>query len=330
MAILSREEFESDIAHGRFAAVYLLLGSESYLVRRAVALLKQKAVPEEARAFNLVELTGGSGSASIIVHEANTFPFLSERRLVLVSRIDETPAEEQDVLLRYFSSPQAKTVLALCAEEMDRRTVFYRRLAELASVVEFKKLKGPELERWASAQLSRRGCRISPSALSRLVDLAGADLSSLMNEIEKLLLYAGSEKQIGDAEIDLLAPASRKHGVFEMTAAIGRKDRKNALRLLGNVLESGEAPLAVLGAMARMFRQIIIAKELLAAGRPAAEIGRAAQVPDFVLADFIKQVHLTDLDVARQTYRELALLDRRFKSSGADERMLLEKLICSL
>jgi DNA polymerase III subunit delta len=324
------DQLEFEISRGKFCPIYLFLGQEEYLLRQAIVGLKEKAVPAEARSFNVIVCSARDAGADRIIAEANTYPMMSPRRLVLVTDIHELPPEELEAISAYAASPQVKTVLVLVAPEVDRRTSFYKRMSDLACVVEFAKLKGAGLERWAESQLSRRGYRIAPLALKKLVDFAGSDLLTLASEIEKLILYSGKEKQIQDSAVDLLVPASRQHGVFELTGAMGRRDRKTALRLLGNLLESGEPPLVLLTMMARHFRQVIIAKELLAEGRQAREIGRIAQVPEFALAEFLRQAQNFELDMARNLYQRLARMDRSFKSSSPDERMMMEQLICSL
>ncbi|MGA2260391.1 MAG: DNA polymerase III subunit delta [Acidobacteriota bacterium] len=330
MPTITFDEFEFDLGRGRFFPVYLFLGPEEYLVRLAISALKEKALAPEALAFNFVECSAQDTPAARIVAEASTFPLMSPRRLVLATDINELPADGQERVAAYAGNPQEKTVLVLIAADLDRRTAFYKRMAECACVVEFAKMKGVSLERWAGNHVSHRGFRISPAALKRLVDLAGSDLLMLAHEIEKLILYAGKEKQIQDATVDLLVPASRQHGIFELTAAVGRKDRTAALRLLGNLLETGEPPLVIVSMMARHFRMILIAKELLAEGRQPREIGRVVQVPDFVLQDFLRQAKALEPDMARNAYLRLAHIDSRFKSSSPDERMLLEQLVCSL
>lgn len=310
--------------------MYLFLGQEEYLLRQGISLLKEKTVAAEAQAFNVIACSARDVDAARIVAEANTFPMMSPRRLVMVTDVQELPVEGHEAIAAYAAAPQAKTILALIAPDLDRRTSFYKRLAECACVVEFVKLKGAALERWAENLISRRGYSITPSALRKLVDLAGSDLLTVAGEIEKLILYAGNEKQIRDSTVDLLVPASRQRGIFELTATLGRRDQKNALRLLGNLLESGEPALMLVTMMARHFRQLIIAKELLAEGRQAREVGRVAQVPDFVLAEFLRHAQAIEAETARKMYRRLARIDHSLKSSRSDERMLLEQLICSL
>lgn len=330
MPILSLFELESEISQGRFRLVYLFLGPEEYLIRQALAQLKEKALTAEARAFNFTEHSGDEGQIAEIVKSANTFPMLSPRRLVLVTEVEKLYEQDQEKLVAYAADPQKRTVLVLVAGDLDRRGKLYRRLSEFAAVVEFSKLKGAALERWADNFVSRRGFRISTIGLKKLLDLAASDLLALTNELEKLMLYAGNTKQIPDAAVDELVQTCRHHRIYELTGALGRRDRKAALRSLGNLLEAGEDPLGIVGLMAKHFRQVMQATELLAEGRTAQEIGRAVQIPDFAQAEFLRQVQTMNPEIARNAYERLARIDRSFKSTNPDQRMLLEHLICSL
>lgn len=330
MPILTYEGLKSDLAKGRLCPVYLLFGPEEHQLREAIVRIRDSSTVPETLAFNFAEFSGQDADAAMIVKSANTFPMMSRNRLVLVRDVGALPAEGLETLVEYAGNPQTKTVMILATAEIDRRTVFYRRMTECACVIEFAKLKGPALQRWAADFLAERGFRIAPTALGKLIDFAGSDLLSLANEMEKLILYCGKEREIPLSAVDALVPASRQHGIFDLTEALGRRDRKQALRLLGNLLEGGEPPLLILSMMARHFRQVIIAKELLTEGRQPSEIRFAAQVPEFALPALLKQARAIEADLARKMYQRLAGIDRSFKSTNPDERMLLEHLVCSL
>jgi DNA polymerase-3 subunit delta len=330
LAILSFDELEPELAAGRFHTIYLFHGPEEYLLRRAIALLKEKAIPLEMLSFNFAQYDGQDADVADIIERANTFPMMSARRLVLVTQVDKLAAAGHEALAAYCGAPQQRTVLVLAAAELDRRSPFYKRMAEYACVVEFPKLKEAALERWAGGFFSRCGFHIAPPALRKLIDLAGSDLLSLANEIEKLILYSGKPKEIKEGDVDALVLASRQHRIFELTGALGRRDRKVALRILGNLLEGGEGPLYILSMLARHYRQVMISKELLAAGRHTREIAVAVQVPEWAVAELLRQVQALELETARTIYQRLAQIDRSFKSSSPDERMVLEHLVCTL
>jgi len=324
------EELEDQLRRGAIRPIYLVLGPETFLNRQAIAAIQEKALSSDALTFNYTELSAQSASASEILEAANTFPLLSPRRLVIVTEIESLEAREQEQLLKYLDRPAEKTVLVLVAGELERRSAFYRTLREKACVIEFPKLKGTALERWADDYIRHRGFRTSSASLRKLVDLAGSDAQALVGEIEKLILYAGKVRQIPDAAVDELVLASRQHGVFELIGAVARRDLRAALGLLGNLLDSGEQPIAIVALMARHFRQVLIAKEMLSQGRNSREIMAAAQIPSWIVEDFLRQSRSFDLVTTKSLYDRLADADYRLKSSTVDGRMLLEGLICSL
>ncbi len=321
-------ELEKELARGVLRSVYLLLGPEEFLRKRALQALRSAALKPDAFALNYSEFSAKSDSVHDVVAAANTLPMISEKRVVVLS--DPGSLSDQQALSAYLQSSSPRTVLILIAEELDRRTSFYKLLRDQTCVVEVSKLKGPALMRWAEDCVRSRGYRISSASLTRLVDVAGSDLLTLASEIEKILIYCEERKVIEDSAIDLLVRGSREHSIFELTDAVGKRDRKKALKLLGDLLDLGESPILVVNMLARHFRQLLIAKELQSQGCSAGEIASAAQVPGFVLNDFLLQARSMDLAAAERMYLQLAEADRRFKSSGTNERVYLERLIYSL
>ncbi len=330
MGVLTQSEFEQAVEAGHFRPVYLLLGPEEFLRRRAVGLLKRLALAPGAFDFNYTEFSLRNTPVAEVLQSAQTFPFASPRRLVLAKDLDTLPEDSQAEMLDYLGEPFEKSVLVLDATELDRRTAFYRAMRERACVVEFPNLKGVALERWVEQYIRRQGLQISPAALRQLVSLAGSDLQSLTGEIEKLALYVGEKKTIPDSAVDDLVDASRQHGIFELTGAIGRQDRRAALALLGRLTDSGEPAVAIVAMIARHFRQLLIAKELLEDGKPAAEIAAAAQIPPYFLDGLLRQARSYNRETARKIYSRLAVIDDRIKSSRVDPRAMLEALICSM
>ena len=82
--------------------------------------------------------------------------------------------------------------------------------------------------------------------------------------------------------------------------------------------------------MARHCRQIFIAKEGILKGDAAREISSAAQIPPFLLDQFLRQARTADASSVQEMYVRLAAIDKLLKSSSLDGRMMLESLICAL
>jgi DNA polymerase-3 subunit delta len=331
LPIFTFEQFQRELRSAGPHPVYLLWGPEDLLLRKAISLIRKKTLQcDSPSPFDYSEYSGQSADVDEVLSEAQTFPMMSPMRLVIVTHIDKIDADGQEKICAYAENPQLKTVLILASAALDKRTRVAKQLSRTACAVEFPRLKGAALERWARDLMARRGIGMTPSALGRFMYLAGTDAQSISNEVEKLSLYAGKDEEITDSTVEAVVGASRLHGIFELTSALGARNRKLALQLLDNLLEGGEPPLFILTMMARHFRQIIIAKELIELGRPRAEISRQAQVPEFVLGEFLRHARATPLETARILQERLAGIDLRCKSTNPDEQMLLEHLICSL
>ena len=327
---ITPEDLKKHLTLGEVKPVYLLLGPETYLRDRAVRMLRKALLPAEAMGFDYAEFRARSTPMSQIIEAAQTFPMLSKVRLVMVPDLDAAPAAGHQPLLDYLDRPASRGVLVLVADDLDKRTILARRLLERACVVEFPLLKDYALKSWANEYIRRHGCQISPTALERLIAISGSALMTLVNEIDKLILYVGDTKTIPDSLITRLVVASHQNKLYELTDAIGRKDRKEALRILANILESGEPPLVVLSALARHFRQVLIAREALDSGQDARAAAAAAAADPRWADRLARTARSVDPENAGRMCLKSAEADRRIKSTGLDEKLILESLIHSL
>ncbi len=80
---------------GQLFPFYLFYGENKFLLERVLNEFRQTLIPAEARDFNLQVYYGGKGETvhpSEIVDTARTFPFMSEKRLLIVRRTDTIPS----------------------------------------------------------------------------------------------------------------------------------------------------------------------------------------------------------------------------------------------
>ena len=101
----------------------------------------------------------------------------------------------------------------------------------------------------------------------------GNNLQELVSQIEKLCIYCGNKELIGVADVKAIVSDTKVESVFEFTDALGAKDLGKALRMLTTLLEDGEAPLRILGGVARHYRQLWQVRELLDRKVPSGRSG---------------------------------------------------------
>ena len=330
MILQTFEAFEKDLKVTSKRSYYLITGSEQYLCRLAVDLVRSTLLNSDDASFDSSYFSAADASIEIIFETANTYPMLLKRRLVFVTDLEKLPEREHEKLLERLEQLPLHTLLILVAAELDRRKKLYKTMQSKGCIVEFSKLKGVELERWVEAFAHRRGYRLLPRMTKKIIHMVGSDLQALVAELEKLFLFTEQKGQIPEEAIDDLVQNSRQHGIFELIDAIGSRNRASALLSLANLLGMGEYPLFIVTMMARHSRQILVAKECIQRGMNSRETGKAAQIPPFILDKFIRQAKAIDTETVKRMHRGLHEIDRRMKSSSVDACTLLEVFICNL
>jgi len=244
----------------------LLVGTEQTLRDRALAELRAAVLQGQPGDFDedRYDLATSGLDPARIAGAARTLPVLAPRRLVLVRGLEERRAARfvDEVLPAYLERPSETTCLILDAGKVDKRLRWVKRIAELGEVRTCSAPTRPaELRSWIEERIEAIGKRPGPGAAAALFEAVGADLDRLASEIEKLALYAGDREQIRSEDVAELTADLRELALYEITDAVGNRRREDALRTLVRLLGQGEAPLAILAALANHFRMLLRASD---------------------------------------------------------------------
>jgi len=322
------EEFNRAVEKGELAPLYLLYGDEPYLVERAVKKLLERAVDPSFRDFNLNVFYGNECKGEEVFGAAQTLPMFAERRVVLVKKGGELSAGAMEILLSYLQDPSPSTCLILQAEKVDGRKKFYAEFKKRGEMVEFKRPYESQLGPYVRDEVRAAGKKIDGAAAELLAYLVGNNLQELVSQIEKLCVYCGQKEVIGVADVKAIVSDTKVENVFEFTDALGAKELGKALRMLTALLQDGEAPLRVLGAVARHYRQLWQVRELLERKVPQADLAKAAGINPYFLKKVTDQARNYKVGELKLVFERMLELDLAFKSGGrADalfERFVME------
>lgn len=321
-------EFEGRVERGEIDPLYLFLGPERYLRREALDLLVG-TVEEAFRAFNVDRFSAAETPVEAALDVALQLPMMARRRLVVVSNVDAIKDTSEERLESYLKAPAPEAMVVFVADSLDMRRRASTAISKAATLVRFDPLPEAEAVKWVDARVRARGCQIDRGAVGGLVDLAGADLSQLAIEVDKLTTHAGGG-MIGLAAVQSLVIRAREHEVWDLTDSILARDRKRALRVLRRQLDAGEEPLGLLGLLASTFRKMLLAKELMERRAPMAEVQAAVKLPPWKIGEFNAQVRRASLDEIVRGLTRMAEVDLAIKSSVGTPALQIEILVCEL
>lgn len=303
MAFAPQADVRKQIAAGKVAPIYLLLGAdEAAKVALAGAFLE--LVESDLRAFNVDRLYGGETTGAQVVDAARTLPMMAPRRVVLLMHAERllNPRKESDASARdlemlesYVKAPVDTCCLVLVAEAVDKRRSLTRQLLAKAAVVD---CAGPadavEAAKWVRDRVAKEGMTIDARAARLVADRVGPDVSRLRADVERLVLYAAGHKAVTEGDVKEIVAPSTSQDDWGVTRAIERGSAGDALRELGLMIDNGAVPYMILGQLAWFVRTKV----------PAPRVSSA-----------VEAVFRTDLAI---------------KTSAGDPRALLERLVVEL
>lgn len=346
---LTPNEALTAIHAGQISAVYLIYGPEDFLQQELLAALRERAVAPGTEAFNDHVLDPGPNQLSEALSLAQTLPFFSQRRLVVVRDCplllgkrgqaaagEEGEAEEaaggsaEAGLLAYLKRPVPTTCLVFTAGAgLDSRRKASKALLAAGAGVECAELKPVEAVQWAELRAARLGKRLGPEAAQALVAKAGASLRNLAGELDKLVLYVGDGHEIRARDVVEVVAGAPEAEVFDLVDAISQKQGGRALTMLQELLRGGEEPIRLLALIAWRVRLLLLVKALTAKGYGPRDGPQAAKVHPFVYQKAQQQARGFDRRELVRALERLLSADVAMKT-GMDARLVLETVVAEL
>lgn len=309
----------------------LFLGEEDYWLTKSLEILRRRLFTGEEGDFNRVDLEAGALTEGELLTALSTPPFLSPARMVILRAVDKIkPAAEND-LRRGLEVMADGVYLIMTAAHLDQRRRFSKELLQRATVVECPRLKAYEAKKWVLAEAGSMKAPLSPEIAGLLVELRGASLAMLRNELEKALLYMGNDKKGLTKEewMDLLGEATESN-IFALIDRITEGETGAALTLLHQLLAVGEAEMKLLYLFGRQIRQLFQALALIEEGRGREALQKELSCHPYVAEKLLNQARKLSYRRLRSAHRRVLEADYRVKTGQSDPRLELEMTVVEL
>ena len=318
------QTLNQDIKDQTFKRVYLLYGEETFLKNSYKNRLKEAVIGDDTMNFSYFE--GKSLDLDELIRIADTMPFFTERRLVLVedSGFFKSASEK---MLAYLPTMPDTTCLVFVESEVDKRSKLFKKVKELGYAAEMARQDAAQLARWAGNILAKDGRKITSRTMELFLSMTGDDMENIRMELEKLVSYTMWRDVITDADVEEVCTVRVTSKIFDMVAAIVNRQTRKALDLYEDLLTLKEPPMRILFLIARQFNQLMQVKELMGRGLDRGAIASKLKMQPFVVWKIMPQ--------ARQFTKEQILsyvnlcvdVEEAVKSGRLQDRLAVELLI---
>jgi DNA polymerase-3 subunit delta len=229
---LSAVQIIRDWKRNIFKPVYWLEGEEEYFINEVMEFAEHHLLPEDEKAFNLSVFYGKDADWTAVVNACCRYPMFADRQVVLLKEAQQM----RDImkLESYIQHPLDSTLFVVSYKDkkVDGRSKLSKLLKDKGEILTTKKLYENQLPEWVTELLQTKGLTINQKAISLLIDHIGNDLIRIKSEIEKIQINLGTRKAIHEDDVENFVGISKEYNVFELQAALVKKDLSKAIRII--------------------------------------------------------------------------------------------------
>lgn len=239
----------------RLQPAYVIMGGDETKVETAIRRLKQRVTSDSGTELNVDIFDAAEAAAATVIEAASTPPFGEGVRLVLVLNAGAWHKADKDLVASFLADPPEYCCLALTGGGMKKNDTLVKAVAGAGQVLVYEAPRRSSLPRWAREQAQRLKVKLGQAEAQRLVTLAGFDQRTILTELEKLAAYKGGEK-VEMEDLDELCWVAPEVRVWDLTDALGARDRAATFRHLEELMNERGSPTPVFAAVARHLRRI--------------------------------------------------------------------------
>jgi DNA polymerase-3 subunit delta len=312
--------------------VYIFAGEETYMQEEAWRFLEKKMGVD---ALNVEVFYAPETQVQNIIIAAQTMPFLSEKRLIVVKDTQKLKAADTENLAEFFKHPpETSCVVLLWADRMKKDSKnkgLFSVVEKSGSVVEFRALYERELPSWIVQRVKEFGKSITPDAVQAIIEESGSGLLDLSNELEKLDLYTGEKTEITLQDVEKVSGHTKLADLNRLADAVEEGKASKSLEIAENLLREGEIPLKIIATIYRVMKRLLLAKSMLDHKKSShQEIRQELQLNPYFHSNYFTKLARFPLRKLERSIEHVLQADVAIKTSARPEQMIIEELILLL
>nr|WP_295683601.1 DNA polymerase III subunit delta [uncultured Lachnoclostridium sp.] len=303
---------------------YLLYGNEAYLKRFYKNKLKA-GILGDSDEMNFTYAEGKDIDCNEMIHIAETMPFFSEKRLILLE--NSGWFKNQSNFADYIREMPESTYVVFVENEVDKRNRLYKAVKDLGYISELNGLDEKSLKIWVVSLLQRENKKITDATLTYFLNKVGTNLDNIQSEIDKLISYCYEREVITEEDIREVCSEQITGKMFQMLDSIALKNQKRALELYYDLLSLREKPMTILYLLNRHINLLMQCKALLARRNSNAEIASKMGVPPFAVTKYAAQARNFSEDTLKKSLILGTEIEEQVKTGKLIDQIGVEVLI---
>ena len=239
---------------------YLFVGPEELLLRRAADRLLTE-LRDELGELELTELRA-SELPDGQLPDLRTGSLFGSPRVVVVREAEALPADTGKALARELEGSPPDATVVLLASATGRLQQLAKVIKAAGGRIDVVPPREWAIKEWQSlvaAEFRHHGRTADAGAVEAILSRAGLDVPGIAEKVAQVAATAQVERgqKVTARHVEAVVVGHGSRGSFAVADAMCDRDPARALTLLRGVLESGDDPIMVLGALAYRLRSLV-------------------------------------------------------------------------
>lgn len=340
---MTPDKLEQELKQGKLNSLYLFYGKEEYLLETTVKKIK-KLFGNMLLGINYIQIDDTNTDS--IISEIQMPSFGYDKKLIIVKNsglFKKTKTGGRKTAKNSNSNLADKisefieeniqiihdSVIVIFIESEIDMNLLAKTIEKHGIVCNFEKLKPAQIGARLKAICNAYKVNIDDRTMQEFIEICGTSMQVLINEIRKLIEYAGENGTITKKSIELLAIKELDSVIFDLTDNLGKKNITKALDILHELIYNKEPIQKILVTLYGHFKKIYLTKLAIEYNRNITEALNLKPNQVFLANKYKNQVGYFSQKHLRKILQELIDLDYNYKQGNIDINVGLEAILCT-
>lgn len=307
---------------------FLIYGEDEFLIKHNINKIINSKDKENTSIiyFDMSEVT-----LEEVIEELNTFDLFDNNKIVICEKSIFLTSEGKkdnyntDVLIEYLEKAKNDNILIITNSNVDERKKIVKDIKKICNVIKCDKLKDYEVEDYIAKRFNKFGYKIDRNSVKLIFDRVGNDLTTINNEIKKLIMYKLDSKIITENDVLELVPKKIDDNIFDLIDAVVENNKKKIFELYEGLTNYyGEEQTKIIVMIAGQFRLMLQCKVLSIEGKSESDIASFLKVHPYRVKLALQKSRNIKKETLEKYLLDLANLDINIKSGKTNKNIGLE------
>lgn len=308
--------------------VYLLYGEDNYLKNEFVKKAK-KSFGELQLGINYIQID--ESNVNNVISDIETPAFGYERKMIIVKNANLMQKKNaiSDKLSEYLNDADKQildSIELIIVEDSVEKNALFNTISKIGMIKEFNEQKISQLITKVKSISAVYGVQIQENVAQYFIECTGTNMEDIINEIRKLIEYAGKGGTIKKEDIDSLTIKKSESVIFDLTDNLGKKNIHEAINVLHDLIYAKEPVQKILVMLYNHFKKLYIVQ--LSNGQNVAQNLKLKPNQTFLVSKYQNQAKFFTQDEIRNLLNEFMYIDEASKSGNLDINVGLESVLC--